>query len=52
MDYIKGKNVLVTGASQGIGEAISRFFAQHGANVLLFARNRKKLAALAEDIAS
>ena len=50
MDYIKGKTVLVTGASQGIGEAISRFFAKHGANVLLFARNREKLAALAADI--
>lgn len=52
MDYIKGKTVLVTGASQGIGEAISRFFAKHGANVLLFARSRQKLTFLAEDIAS
>ncbi|MFZ9968111.1 MAG: SDR family NAD(P)-dependent oxidoreductase, partial [Steroidobacteraceae bacterium] len=29
-----GQNVLVTGASRGIGRAIARMFAEHGAGVI------------------
>ena len=35
MSRLSGKNVLVTGASSGIGEAIAIRFAQEGANVAL-----------------
>ncbi len=35
MSRLKGKNVLVTGASSGIGEAIAIRFAQEGANVAM-----------------
>lgn len=35
MNGLKGKNVLVTGASSGIGQAIAVRFAQEGANVAL-----------------
>lgn len=39
MKGIKGKNVLVTGATSGIGQAIAAYFAVEGANVALNYRN-------------
>ena len=48
---LKGKNVLVTGGSKGIGLAIAGLFADEGANVAICARNAaevdKVVAALA-----
>lgn len=35
---LKGKNAVVTGASRGIGEAIAKRLAQHGAKVMLSSR--------------
>jgi 3-oxoacyl-[acyl-carrier protein] reductase len=49
---LDGKTALVTGASQGIGEAIARRLAQQGARVVLAARSEEKLRALAEEIAA
>ncbi len=36
---LKGRNVIVTGASKGIGRAIAETFAQEGANVAICARD-------------
>ena len=42
MDYgLKGKNVLVTGSTKGLGEAIVRIFAGEGANVIVSGRSEE-----------
>ena len=40
---VENKNVLVSGASRGIGEAIARGFSSRGANVLITSRNISSL---------
>ena len=49
---IKGKNILVTGASRGIGKAISKTIADAGANVIMAARDEEALSKLKEEIIS
>jgi short-subunit dehydrogenase len=46
----KDKTVIVTGGSEGVGAAAARLFADAGANLMLVARNRKNLEAVAADI--
>jgi len=40
---IAGKVVMVTGASMGIGEAIAKIFADHGASVVLLSRDAGRI---------
>lgn len=47
---MKGKTVIITGASSGIGEAMAKVYADMGAKVVLGARNEEKLSALVEQI--
>lgn len=46
----KGRVVIITGASSGIGAATARAFAAAGARVVLAARDRERLAALAREL--
>jgi len=47
---LRGKSVLITGASKGIGLACARGFAAEGANVHLAARSAAAMEAAADDI--
>ena len=45
-----GKRMLVTGASSGIGAAVSKMLCSAEAEVIMVARNTEKLAAMAKTI--
>ena len=48
----KGKTVVITGASAGLGRAMVREFAKHGANIGLIARGEDGLHAAKEEVES
>tara|TARA_R100001369_G_scaffold64569_1_gene91775 strand:+ start:369 stop:1115 length:747 start_codon:yes stop_codon:yes gene_type:complete len=47
---IKGKTIIITGASSGIGEATAKKLSQEGANVVLSARREDRLNSLKDEI--
>lgn len=49
-EKLKGKNVFITGASSGIGEACAVAFAREGANLLLAARRKERIDRLARTL--
>jgi len=49
-DLMQGKNILVTGAGDGIGRAAAMAYAAHGATVLLLGRTAGKLEAVYDAI--
>lgn len=52
MQQFENKNVLVTGASSGIGMEIARELATRGAHVILVARRMDRLEKLADEVSS
>ena len=48
---IEGKVVVITGASSGLGEATARLLSAQGATVVLGARRRDRIVALADELA-
>jgi NAD(P)-dependent dehydrogenase (short-subunit alcohol dehydrogenase family) len=49
-DLLAGRNILITGASDGIGRAAALCFARHGATVILHGRNQQKLESVYDTI--
>lgn len=47
---LDGKNILISGASQGIGAEVAKAFAAEGATVVLVARHQKKMEKVYDDI--
>jgi ribitol 2-dehydrogenase len=50
MQSLRGKGVLITGASSGIGRATARAFAREGMRIAITARSEKKLEELAAEL--
>jgi len=49
MKLLEGKNVIITGASRGIGKGIAEVFAKHGANIAFTYRSSDEKAKTLED---
>lgn len=47
---LENRNIIITGASSGIGAAAARLFAREGANLVLGARRAHELAVVAQEI--
>lgn len=45
-DILEGRTILITGATIGIGEALTRYLMQHDVRLILVARTREKLEVL------
>ena len=52
MDSLKAKNIIITGASSGIGEALAIQAAKIGANIVIASRNISKLEELKKSLNS
>ena len=42
-DFLKNKNILVTGASRGIGRTLSINLSKYGANIIMLGKNEELL---------
>jgi NAD(P)-dependent dehydrogenase (short-subunit alcohol dehydrogenase family) len=49
-EQLKGRNILITGAGDGIGRALAIGFARYGATVILLGRKVKKLETVYDEI--
>lgn len=50
IENLNGKTALITGASKGIGEAIARYMARGGANVIINSRKQEDLDTVVQSI--
>ncbi len=48
--FLENRNVLITGASDGIGKTCAQTFASYGANLVLLGRSQEKLESLYDEL--
>ncbi|MAR94872.1 MAG: polyketide synthase [Gammaproteobacteria bacterium] len=49
-DFLKNRNILVTGASRGIGKTLSITLSKYGANIIMLGKNEKLLDQIYDEI--
>src|SRR5690606_8763417 len=49
-DALKGKTIVVTGGGSGLGKAMTRYFMELGANVVITSRDLEKLQGTAQEV--
>ena len=49
-NYYKGKNILITGATRGIGKSITLELSKLGANVIMLSKNEAALDLIYDEI--
>ena len=49
-DALQGKTIVVTGGGSGLGKAMSKYFLELGANVVITSRNLEKLKTTADEL--
>ena len=42
-EFVKGKNIMITGATSGIGLGLVKSFSSKGANIIMLGKNEDKL---------
>ena len=50
LNLLKNKNILITGASNGIGKSLSENLSKYGANVIMLSRNENSLDAIYDSL--
>ena len=49
-DFLLNKNILITGATSGIGKSLTKYLSGHGANILMLSKDESKLDVLYDEI--
>ena len=49
-DFLLNKNILITGATSGIGKSLTKYLSEHGANILMLSKDESKLDVLYDEI--
>ena len=49
-NFLEGKNILITGASSGIGRTLTKNLSKFGANIIMLSKNEKKLDSIYDEI--
>ena len=48
-DFLLNKNILITGATSGIGKSLTKYLSEHGANILMLSKDESKLDVLYDE---